>query len=65
MTEKIKPCPCCNGKATTYKWIASVVYNEYSYEVQCTQCGLTTQSYVSLEDAIKAWNRRAGNEDSM
>lgn len=62
---KLKPCPCCNGKAATHKDIASFVYDKYFYKAYCTKCGLTTQSHMSLEDAIKAWNRRAGNEDYM
>ena len=57
MTEKLKPCPFCGGEAEVYE-------NEYEnitlFMVACKNCGISTAGYDYEEDAIKDWNRRAG-----
>lgn len=55
MSEQLKPCPFCGGKAvrdcTEYKHGAT-------YSVLCEECGVEVTRFAEIE-AIKAWNRRA------
>ncbi len=65
MTDKLKPCPFCNGKARVRK-----VGN--GYVVMCSSCGSRGQRVVIKEwhynkfiaqgQAIDKWNRRADND---
>ncbi len=55
--KELLPCPFCGGEAsmvrgTFTKTIGSVI---------CTKCGISTQVYVTDEDAIKAWNTRTND----
>lgn len=66
MTNKLKPCPFCGGKAE--------LFNEFSrrgeevFFVQCKNlwkgCKALafTLDYFTAQEAIEAWNRRAGEE---
>jgi len=57
MSEELKPCPCCGGKAYTENLIMEAV-------VRCDYCLLTiTRKHdainnAGLAKAIAAWNRR-------
>ncbi len=55
--EQLKPCPFCNGKAHV-----ELVYPGVSpeYSVKCEKCKVWTTWYRKRQDAVKAWNRRAG-----
>ena len=46
--RKIKNCPFCGGEATLCNY----------YFVQCEECGVSTLTFITKEEAIKAWNTR-------
>ena len=48
--QKLKLCPFCGGETEVYQW---------AY-IKCQKCGTKTNGYLRYSDAIKAWNRRAG-----
>lgn len=52
MVDALKPCPFCGGKARLMRRVAE-------YLVKCTGCGTTGKSKQIAEFAVKAWNRRA------
>lgn len=61
--RQLKECPFCGGKAQAYE------VNKYPkeigkrYSVICTDCGASvTTTYQADCWAIKAWNKRSGNE---
>ncbi len=54
MTEKLKPCPFCGGKARVKCSI-----KEDLWGVACYKCECCTKVFFSEEEAIEAWNRRA------
>ena len=63
MSEKLKPCPFCGGKAEV-----RTDENE-EYYVSCTKCftlvGYCTDTWGEYEtetEAIEAWNRRASDD---
>lgn len=52
MTEELKPCPFCGGRALTD-------YDDDDYPiVQCQFCSARTDWFEKIEDAIKSWNNR-------
>lgn len=64
----LKNCPCCNGKAYLQKNEFCGGFRSQVYiSIHCKNCGLQTQSFTPkietscIEDAIKAWNKRAGD----
>ncbi len=62
MTDKLKPCPFCNGEA---EMVESFLYGKVKgYLVSCKKCMCETRLYSSKQNAEKAWNRRADNEQS-
>lgn len=64
-TTKLKPCPFCGGEAYTYTAynVSKGVRREY-WLAHCKECGLNYPQHkkycFSEEQAIKAWNTRAG-----
>jgi len=65
MTEKLKPCPFCGGIAKLFSF--DVAYNPVrlkDWELQCMNddCGVTTGTWYTKEQAINVWNRRVGDE---
>ena len=71
MSEKLKPCPFCEGTAETYSYeteydiydkdTLGYVDTEYhtKYGVGCPICGCIIGEQNSKEQAIAAWNNRA------
>lgn len=66
MTE-LKACPCCGGEALYVGLFhlgrhscGKACLDAASVAVECTECGLITQGYMSEEQARESWNRRAG-----
>lgn len=73
MSEELKPCPFCGGKA-----IIKAVTKSYGFTIWCAcKCGARTEGFcpdTSKEDdtmenieeytkrAIKSWNRRTNDE---
>ena len=58
MTEELKPCPCCGGKAhintPSFGWIGEVE----KFSVSCNNCNFTTREHDELLYAVEEWNRR-------
>ena len=70
MTDKLKPCPFCGGKAKIYTHIKATeykngVWTEYKPEVWRVMCDARVDCCALLnkfdtkQEAIEAWNRRA------
>ncbi|TNH43776.1 Lar family restriction alleviation protein [Photorhabdus luminescens] len=57
MTEKLKPCPFCNGAAVKLNthWGLVIVF--------CTTCKNQTARCLSQHNAIRAWNKRVNNNE--
>jgi len=58
MSEKLKPCPFCGGKAHIMKM-------GYPHWIYCEKCGAKVHGGVVGEEegekaSIEAWNRRSG-----
>ncbi len=59
MSGKLKTCPFCGGEGA----ILSIEYlpdNKRAGVVGCVKCRIGTTVPMYLEDAVKAWNWRAG-----
>lgn len=72
MGYKLKPCPFCGSDAelkTDIRYPRPMCHPKRAYEVFCTNydCiigGVDDRYYTNKEKAIKAWNRRASNENT-
>lgn len=72
MGYKLKPCPFCGSDAelkTDIRYPRHMRQPKRAYEVFCTNydCiigGVDDRYYTNKEKAIKAWNRRASNENT-
>lgn len=57
--EKLKPCPFCGGEAEL--WRASADRRRSAWIACMGKCAvLITKEHTTDDDAIAAWNRRAG-----
>ena len=59
MSEELKPCPFCGGKAEI------IIFNTGTVTVGCTneECDITMgKAFFTDEEAIRHWNRRTNNE---
>lgn len=68
MSEKLKPCPFCGGRAKVHRWLNSPVLSLFrpskiSYSVQCRQCGISTEWINDRKTVVGLWNRREGVKD--
>jgi hypothetical protein len=54
MIEELKPCPFCGNHVRI--WHVNGGYN-----IQCNVCGNGTITFIKLECAVEAWNRRIKN----
>lgn len=61
MSEELKPCPFCGGKAKK-QTVETTILNDTYYGVRCTKCYCGTTGYLNYGYAIQAWNRRTDNE---
>lgn len=61
----LKPCPFCGGEAVM-KAVRHVPHGyEYTPMCQVKSCaGRIAKKWLRKQDAIQAWNRRAGNENA-
>lgn len=68
MPNKLKPCPFCGGEAELIDIFSEDSNKENVFFVQCKNiwkgCKVLafTHDYLTAEEAIEAWNRRAGEE---
>lgn len=58
MSNKLKPCPFCGGKASVKDYL------KVKYAVGCDTGGCLASlfPYDTIEEAIAAWNRRARSD---
>lgn len=54
--DKLKPCPFCGGEADWWQTLSGT-YQAYCYNDNC-EIHPHTCCYVTLEEAIAAWNTR-------
>lgn len=63
MTEKLKPCPFCGGKAEfIIYW--NLIAKRFTSVVRCTKCRANSGEWKQKPKAIEAWNRRATDADN-
>lgn len=58
MSEELKPCPFCGGRAVESETHAA---QHWWYSVECLLCGAEITEAVAAE-AITAWNTRTPSE---
>lgn len=58
MTDRLKPCPFCGGKATVE--VDTIGKGAFLYSVVCDEldCVAQRKYYMSREQAVKDWNTR-------
>ena len=56
MSEKLKPCKACGGKA---QFVDEFVKGEFYF--YCLFCGRHGEVYATKAEAIAAWNQRASD----
>ena len=61
MSVKLKPCPFCGAEGTLQNWACGDHYYVECLNPECTgdPC---TDDFDTEEEAIAAWNKRAGDE---
>lgn len=63
--EKLKACPFCGSKWTQARYMNNPFDTNHvygGYRAECTDCACLTKAYKTKEEAIKAWNKRAGGK---
>ncbi|WP_296187912.1 hypothetical protein [Pseudomonas sp. UBA1879] len=50
-TDGLRACPCCGCRAKLTEW-------QRGFIVECLGCSLTSLCYVSISEALEAWNQR-------
>ena len=58
MSEELKPCPFCKGKAMTYFTLTNTP-KQPLYYTTCEKCFCKTGYYLDEQAAISAWNMRS------
>lgn len=58
MSEELKPCPFCGGKAK----LVATSYGD-CYVIYCTKCYTKQNYFINKNKAITAWNTRKPMED--
>lgn len=56
MSEELKNCPFCNGKAR-------IEEEDYSVLIECVDCYFGIEYFSTKEEAITSWNKRAESEE--
>lgn len=64
MTEKLKPCPFCGHEFDLAEGLTRFGKKTKAVYIVCLFCGVRTPIEFSIEDVVKAWNRRAKEERS-
>lgn len=61
MSEELRPCPFCGGKAQLR--LEKDFKMHQAYKICCLSCPARMEAlFHSQWEAISAWNRRAGDE---
>lgn len=63
---ELKPCPFCGAIPTNEGEYPDKIGicqkpDTGSWTVLCTQCGASVDCFLTKNEALKAWNRRADN----
>ena len=59
MSERLKPCPFCGGKAKLRAFALHFgAEMPYAFYVGCDDCEASSNHYDYRKEAIEAWNRR-------
>ena len=58
--DNLKPCPFCGGKAEIIK--THLFGKTVGYMAGCKNCWCELRIYTSKQNAVKAWNRRKGED---
>ena len=63
---ELKPCPFC-GSGDIGLWESHSRFTTWNnvHFVQCNACGATSDAFPSIEEAIKAWNRRTYDSNNL
>lgn len=59
-TIRLNACPCC-GKAPKIRTLYEITKRRNW--IVCTGCGLSTQIYSRVEDAVRRWNTRVVSDN--
>lgn len=62
LEKTLKPCPCCGGEAR----IAEEHYINFTtgYQIVCCKCYVQTlRGDMNVNEAIKTWNKRVGEDN--
>ncbi len=54
--DELKPCPFCGE---TESLIIDDEWTIPAFAIECCECGASTITFDTKEEAIEAWNRRA------
>ena len=60
MTEKLKACPFCGGKAVLE---SDPSWGKATYYIYCSECGVETLQFKTKKEVRTVWNRRANNAE--
>ena len=62
-SEKLRPCPFCGGRASTYPWVVGSLETNV-WQIICEKCDTKSREFYShnLNAAVKRWNERVGDE---
>lgn len=59
MTDDLKPCPCCGGKAERIELQDKENFD--GHVIECQKCGLSTRIYFGEKDGLEeSWQCRNG-----
>ena len=50
----LKPCPFCGSNRVCRHYMMG----QNRFTVRCLECGITTPSFLDVNDAVKIWNKR-------
>ena len=54
------PCPFCGGDNAN---VHSPYFVSDFFGVECADCHCTTALFLTVEEAVEAWNQRAKNDE--
>ena len=60
---QLKLCPFCGGTAILLLDYDDEYERKYLNSIHCRKCKARTAWQETIEEAIEAWNRRAGEQD--
>ena len=66
MSDELKPCPFCGGKAIIIYWDGSKTYSVGCVNTFVCHGGThTSKAYRTEQEAAQAWNRRYNTDGSV